>query len=130
MKAQISLEVLTYLIIMVVILGVVIYVALDKTSAIHDEKINTNARSVLKLVAIEINTAVSIGSGYENTFRIPEYLYGRTDYTITLDPDYQRIYISWSDGFDIVPILTSNITGAVNKGLNSIKNEDGLIKFE
>lgn len=130
MKAQISLEVLTYLIIMTVMLTIVTFVALEKSQAIYSEKINMDARRVLKLAAIEINTAVSIGDGYENAFSLPQQLYGQRDYTITVDPDYQRIYISWDGGSHIVPVLTNNITGTINNGVNVIKNEAGLIKLE
>lgn len=130
MKAQISLEVLTYLIIMTVMLSIVTFVALEKSQAIYNEKIDMDARRVLKLAAIEINTAVSIGNGYENAFLLPQQLYGQRDYTITIDADYQRIYISWYNGTYIVPVLTSNITGTINNGVNVIKNEGGLIKLE
>ncbi len=130
MRAQVSLEVMTYMVIMLLMLTLVSYVAFSKSGEIYREKINLDAKRVTKLLAIEINTAVGVGDGYKHSFFVPEHLYGDIDYTISVLGDYQRVYSRWGGNTYTVPILTGNITGDVTKGLNFIKNEDGLIRFE
>ncbi|MCX6818778.1 MAG: hypothetical protein NT129_02135 [Candidatus Aenigmarchaeota archaeon] len=129
-KAQVSLEIMTYIIILTLMLTIVSYAAVSRGQSILTEKINMDARRVAKLIAIEIDTAISVGDGYKNTFYIPQYLYNTKNYTLTVLPEYQRIYVDCDNSSYSVPLLTSNITGTVKKGNNIIKNENGLIKIE
>jgi uncharacterized protein (UPF0333 family) len=130
MKAQVSLEIMIYIILLLLMLSIVSFAAINRSQSILTEKTNMDARRVAKLIAIEIDTAVSVGDGYRNEFSLPQYLYNTRNYTITLSPEYQRIYVDWGNSSYPVPLLTSNITGTPKKGVNIIKNENGLIKIE
>jgi len=129
-KAQVSLEIMTYIIILTLMLAIVTFAAINRSNSILTEKINMDARRAAKITAIEINTAVSVGDGYRNEFSLPQYLYNAKNYTITILPEYQRIYVDWDNRSYSVPLLTSNITGSIKQGINIIKNEHGLIKIE
>lgn len=128
-RGQVSLEIMIYFIIITLLLTIISYSAMSRSNSILDEKVNMEARRVANLVAIEIDTAVSVGEGYEHIFQLPQHLYGETDYTVTISAEYQRLYVDWDDRSYTLPLVTGNITGTVSKGINTIKNEQGVIRL-
>ena len=127
---QASMEYILVMGIVMLIFMVVLMVIYEKNSEIVQTKIFLEAKVVTNSIATNINTISVQGDGYYKYFTIPEKLYGETDYNITLyinsvelrwgdSPDY---YYTWSKS-----LITANVNGSVNKGLNKVINCDGTV---
>ncbi len=128
MKAQASLELIVYFTVVLIILSFITVVTLGNTQNIYTESINADARRVVTLVANEINIAVSVGSGYTHKFSLPAQLYGK-DYNVSIIPDKQSVVVVWENRSYSLPILTSNVEGNVKQGVNTVKNDNGLVRI-
>ncbi|MCX6815977.1 MAG: hypothetical protein NT120_03950 [Candidatus Aenigmarchaeota archaeon] len=128
MKAQISLEFITFVGILLFITALASFIAFNNISDMYQNSIDRDARSVAKLVATEINIATEAGTGYSHKFSLPHLLYGEKNYS--LNTTNQDLYIFWPSKSYFLPILAYNVTGQPQHGLNTIKNINGAIIFE
>jgi len=128
MKAQISMEFITFLGIMLIFLVLASYAAITSSRDIATENEIKEARRIASLVVEEINLAVEVGDGYKHRFSLPPLLYGNLNYTVNLSQRLVRV--EWRDRVYSLPVLAHNITGPVRNGINIIKNVNGAIVFE
>ena len=127
MKAQLSMELMLYVAILLVIMSIALFFALTTSISVLVESVNTDAKLIAEKVALEVNTAVEVGGGYSHKFFLPEYAYGSTSYTINITQ--QRVYIFWNNRSYSLPVLAANVTGMPVKGNNTVRNSDGAITF-
>ncbi|MBI5061047.1 MAG: hypothetical protein HZB67_01935 [Candidatus Aenigmarchaeota archaeon] len=129
-KAQVSIELMLYIGIMLVVFAIAIIAAGNRQEEIYRERLATDAKSTLKEVATEIDIAVEVGSGYSHIFTMPDKILGSNDYSVNINKQYQIIYIEWTDKNYSLSMISSNINGSVSKGANRISNIGGLVIIE
>ena len=129
-KAQISMEVLSYYIILTGVFLVTLVLIVNSQTAINEEKTILDARNTLVFVKNEVDIAASVGDGYTHSFFLPEVLEGSVDYDISLSGENQEISIVYRDRNISLSLLTDNITNTIKRGNNVIKNTKGMIIFE
>jgi hypothetical protein len=96
---------------------------------ISESTVFANARNILDTVTNEINTASRI-EGYYREFFLPERLSNGEVYYITIYTNLRMVKIEWSNKKNIMSnIVTENVMGSVNPGVNVIKNEKGIVKI-
>lgn len=96
---------------------------------ISESTVFANARNILDTVTNEINTASRI-EGYYREFFLPERLSNGEVYYITIYTNLRMVKIEWTNKKNIMSnIVTENVMGSVNPGVNVIKNEKGIVKI-
>ncbi|MDI6806439.1 MAG: hypothetical protein QMD14_01330 [Candidatus Aenigmarchaeota archaeon] len=127
MKAQISIE----LIILVSLLLVFLTMMIFSSSSLQTETIKTKvydeARKLADGIAFEINSAARAGHGYSRKFFIPTSIFGM-DFEINITNYF--VTISFSQGSVIAPIVVKEIEGGLQSGFNLIRNINGVIRVE
>jgi len=125
-KAQVSIEFLMLIILMVVTFFIYVpflwYQQLDiqtESEYLIGEKITTSLKK-------EIDTAVMFGSGYKRNFTLPEQILD-SDYTISIQN--KLLKISWKDKSTGEYLIAHSISGWPMPGQNTISNEDDVIVF-
>lgn len=98
----------------------------NKTSAL-ERSVTMDAKRVCDAAAGEINTAESVGDGYSHSFLIPDFIFGRVNFSVQLVPETRTVACSWSGGFYESPVLAANFTGNVRKGTNTVTNFAGVV---
>jgi hypothetical protein len=129
-KAQISVEFLSYYIMLTIIFMAVIGLIISNMNIVEKERLGMDAKRVLITAKNEIDIAIGVGDGYSRQFSLPQVLYSGSNYTIDISPDFQLIYVYYENKNISLPILTDNITATIKKGTNIIKNTNGMISFE
>ena len=121
-KAQSSTEFL-------VLFGVILFFFIAFFGVIQKniEKRNSEKESlILQNVALnvrdEINIAAGSSEGYFREFKIPENIFGK-DYNISLIDNFVHVSMPKS----AFSYKISNITGALQKGVNNITKKDGEV---
>lgn len=126
-KAQASAEFMAYVVMLLVVLLVAAFIAINTTEDVRTESANNDAKRIAYVVASEINMANEIGDGYTRRFFIPEQLKNGENFSLNVAS--QRITVSWSNANYSLPLTASNITGSPIKGYNTMKNIGGVVVF-
>jgi hypothetical protein len=127
MKAQISLEFITFVSVLLLLMAVASFVAFSSSNETYKNTVGRDARSVAVVLAQEINIAVETGDGYSHNFSLPSQLYGGKNYSLVIEN--QEVFISWLNNTYSLPLLIRNTTGLPGAGTNLIKNKNGEIIF-
>ncbi|MFQ5405547.1 MAG: hypothetical protein ACE5DI_00105 [Candidatus Micrarchaeia archaeon] len=129
-RGQPSVEMITMVSLLVIILAGFSLVAFQNYSEFVVDRQFIEAKEVARQVATEINTAISVGSGYGRMFALRESFYGGEDYVVRTLPNDQVVEITWGSYRYTVPILSSNVEEkTLVNGNNTISNQGGLIKL-
>src|SRR3989344_8173034 len=121
-KGQISMEILSYYIILFGVFLLTLILVVANQRAIEEEKSNMDARRILITAKNEIDIATNVGNGYSHSFFLPQVLQSGKDYNISVSSEDQEIRIVYNERNVTLPLLTNNITSAIKKGNNIIKN--------
>ncbi len=129
-RGQVSMEFMAYfgtLLMIFVLFGPVLF---NRSVAIKRRTVSLEASRVATSLEKEINNAVRFGDGYRRTFTVPESLSGH-EYNITLHgAEYGSILrVEWSNGVENRRLITSDTSGDIVSGENTVENSDGTIKF-
>ena len=129
-KGQISMEILSYYIILFGVFLLTLILVVANQRAIEEEKSNMDARRILITAKNEIDIATNVGNGYSHSFFLPQVLQGGGNYDISVSSESQEIRIVYNERNVTLPLLTNNVTSTIKKGNNIIKNSKGMITFE
>ena len=129
-KGQISMEILSYYIILFGVFLLTLILVVANQRAIEEEKSNMDARRILITAKNEIDIATNVGDGYSHSFFLPQVLQSGKDYNISVSSEAQEIRIVYNERNVTLPLLTNNVTSTIKKGNNIIKNSKGMITFE
>jgi hypothetical protein len=128
-KGQISIEFITFVGIVLFIVLIASFAAISTGNDVKAENEFMEARKFTAKIAQEVNIAVEIGTGYFHNFNMPELFSTATNYSVnTTETGF--VAVEWDNKTYSLPVLTGNITGAVKKGKNTIRNTNGVISFE
>lgn len=127
MRAQISVEFLTLVSVLLVIFLVIFFYGSRFQSETISAKIYSDARKVADDVAMEINLAAKVGDGYRRKFYVPTSIFG-VDFNLTTRGYF--LILEFKGGYTLAPIVVENISGDISKGWNVINNTEGFIYVE
>ena len=82
MKAQISIEFIVFVGVLLLITAVASFVAVSNSNDTYKTSIDRDARSIAEFVGTQINIAAEVGDGYSSRFSLPQLLYGGKNYSI------------------------------------------------
>lgn len=128
MKGQISVEFITFLSVILLLFALASYAAVISSRDINAENEVTDARRIASIIAYETNIAAEVGTGYSHRFYLPLTLYSNSDYAVNLSEN-RFVYVLWKNKSYSLPVIADNVTGAVKKGQNTVKNINGVIVF-
>ncbi len=123
-RAQLSIEIMALFSFLIMLLSAIMFVSYrDKLEIIRytDE---VYARNILETIRVSINTVVIEGNGFSTEFTIPQTLNGAA-YNITASGN--GMYLTWSGNSQKIRVITANINGTITRGVNKIRNENGVI---
>ena len=129
-KGQVSVEILSYYIILFGVFLVTLILIVYNQRSIEEERTIMHAKNLLVSVKNEIDIAVNVGDGYSHSFFLPYLIQNGKNYSISVLPEYHTIFIEFDSRNISLPLLTDNITATIRKGQNIIKNKNGMITFE
>lgn len=119
-----SVEIMGLFTFLIMLLIVMIFVSYRDKFEILQYTEDVYAGNVIEKVRMAINTAVIEGDGFSSEFTVPASLNGAA-YNVTVYGN--NIYLEWSGNSRTGRVITSNITGAITKGVNRISNVGGVI---
>lgn len=123
------MEFITFLGVILLLFALASYAAVVSSRDITAENEVTDARRIASVIAQEANTAVEVGTGYSHKFNLPLSLYGGSDYAVNLS-ESRFVHVLWKNKSYSLPVIADNITGVVKKGINVIRNVNGVIVFD
>jgi len=125
MKAQVSVEFITLISILLLLLILFVWNSFSLRMEMITLSSDTEAKKLSDRIAFEINTALKAGNGYSREFYVEKSFAGISDFDILVST--YSISIKWSQGSVSSQMLTENIIGNVKKGRNFIENKNGEI---
>jgi uncharacterized protein (UPF0333 family) len=128
-KAEISLEFVIFIGILLIFFIFFFGIIGLKTADINQSSVFTNAQNIANKIANEINIASGM-EGYYREFFIPEKLVSGDNYSVNIITDYRIIQLTWNGKSAISNLMTDQISGNATPGSNRIKNEGGVIIIE
>lgn len=124
MKAQVAVEfILVFMFMMVVLIGAVV-IAGQKSAETEAQRMDIEAMAVVYEAASAVNTAHTEGDGFKMDFALPGSI---ADNTYTVGMGSGSIWVVVQDRSYIEKILTSDITGEMHPGDNTVENRGGYI---
>jgi hypothetical protein len=128
-KGEVSIEFVILIGIMLVIFTSMITVIGLKNNDITQSMIYSDAQRIADSVASEINTASRI-SGYYRKFEIPAKIAGIENYSVNYSTELRFVQVKWGNNNEMSNIVTDNVSGTINPGINRIRNEGGMVIIE
>jgi hypothetical protein len=125
MKAQVSIEYIIFIGIMLVLFTLASYAALSAGRDIAEDNEVSGARQIAALVSQELGISVEVGDGYSHAFILPGSLNG-FNYSVNLT-ESRFVSVSWKNKSYILPTLAENVQGSISIGNNTIENNGGVI---
>ncbi len=125
-KAQVSVEFLMLVILMVLIFSIYVPFLWRQQLEIEEENEYLVGEKIASSIKNEVETAVMFGSGYRRNFTLPEDIFG-SDYTISIDNKILRI--RWKNKGTEEYLIAHQISGSPKPGKNIILNQEGVIVF-
>jgi hypothetical protein len=133
-RGQMSIELIISFMFLVLTLGLVILLAIDKTSESAEMKTYLDVKRIGESIKDNINTVSQQGPGYYRYFRLPSRIKGDYDYNVSVYGN--DLYITWNHRLS--PFSTQLVTANVSiinlkKGLsnrNCVFNDDGVVKIK
>lgn len=125
MLAQVSIEFISLVSVLFILLILTIYYNSEFYYQIYSTRIFKEAQTVSDQISSEINLALKAGDGYSRIFFLPEKLSNSVDYSIVVE-NY-LVIVSWDTKSAQSTILTKNVAGEFFKGRNLIRNSGGIV---
>ena len=124
MKAQVAIEFIIIFAVFLVALTIVVLASWNNIANINKSAIEFEANRVLSLVSAKINTVYLEGNGFSMGLVVPERI-GLINYTVAFEGS--TMWLNMEGKSYSRKLLTSNITGTLNKGSNTLENVNGEI---
>ena len=123
MKAQITVEFMSIMVILLLAVSVISVVAINKNIEIISLNRQREAMDVLNMAGERINTAYMEGDGFITNFTLPDRIYG-SQYAIFLDSNI--LSVSVQNITYVKPLLTK-ASGPLKPGENMARNQNGVV---
>ncbi len=124
-KAQSAIE-------FIILVGVVLFFFIGFLYAVNvnlgerarDEK-RTAVRDIALIIQDEVALASKSSDGYRRSFEVSDKILGSFDYNVDITEGF--VYVRTSDGDNAIALSVLNVSGNVQKGINSIKKDSGQV---
>lgn len=123
-KGQSSIEFMIFFIIFMVAIVASLFVSVERSHNLIGQRLALESTKLMNDVSNKINTAYLEGNGFQINLTVPTKIYGR-NFTIGVYSNLIRIELEEQTYFKT--ILTDNITGNLDHGINLIRNIKGVI---
>lgn len=123
-KAQAATEFLILFMILMAALTVAMYMSIQRSSDLTNTKIGLESMNVLNDASSKINIAFLEGDGFMINLTLPDQIFGR-NYTSTIQSNYISLLVVNITYFKA--LITENITGSLEKGVNLVENRNGVV---
>ena len=127
MKAQISIDFMISLALLMILFLFVFEVALDRQDFDRDKIYEMQAKSYADTLARLINSVYQSGDGTIIYHDFHPRLRNNRPYNMTVNPAAYRVEVRWADQFYTAPIQTSNVVADRIQGNVTIWNSGGEI---
>jgi hypothetical protein len=124
MKAQVAIEFLIIFGTFLVALTLVVLAAWNNIVNIDKSTIDFETNRIMNLISNRINTVYLEGDGFSIGLVVPGQI---GVYNYTLDIEGNTLWLTVNEFSYSRRLLTSNITGSLGKGENTIENSNGEI---
>ena len=118
-KCQSTIEFIMVFTLVLAALIVILFISSEKVQDINSEMVEVEARKVLSKIVTKLNTVVLEGNGFSSNLTIPQQILNM-NYTIQIQSNFVTITLQNITYID--NILTDNVTGTLQKGVNVIRN--------
>lgn len=129
MRGQVALEFIALVSVVAVILAIFSIVSFNEQRVLQRERVSAEGWLVCKTVALEANSAASIGDGFQHVFYLPEKLDYSRDYSLSVSGVERVVRAEWGFGSCSLPLVATSFVGSPAKGYNNISNSGGVIIF-
>jgi len=130
LKAQVGLELITSLIILLLVFSILILYSIEKVNESNDIKTLIDAKRIAESVADNLDGVQQQGEGYFKYFQIPMQVQGNFDYTLFIGKN--MVEISWNDRAWAAQTIAYNVTiNCLSYGLNEtnrVWNRGGYVE--
>lgn len=131
LRAQVSMELITALVILLLILVVLTLYSMEKSTESRDIRTFIDAKRICNSIADNLDMIQQQGRGYYKYFNIPESLEGNYAYNVSINNSV--VEISWGGRAWAVTTIAPNVTVyCLDYGLNQtnrIRNEGNYISI-
>ncbi len=124
MKAQVAIEFMIIFGVFLIALTLIVIAAWNNIVNINKSTIDFEVYRILNLVSNRINTAYLEGHGFSIGLVVPEQI---GVYNYTLEIEENTLWLTVNENPFSRRLLTSNITGSLEGGTNTIENVNGEI---
>ncbi len=123
-KSQAAAEFLIIFMMLMIALSIAVYMSVYRTQELSGSKIGIETNKILNDVSNKVNMAFLGGPGFMVNLTLPDNIFGR-EYSIYIQSNYVSLEVSNTTHFK--SLVTGNITGSLIKGVNLVRNRDGMI---
>lgn len=127
-RAQAGVEFLVIVSFLGLMLIIVYAITFTQQGEVTTQSSVASGWNLCQQIASEVNTAVSVGDGFERVFYLSLDVNGAA-YTVTINAAEQAVFVSWNGYACRAPLVTSQVAGTPQPGANKVKNSDGSISF-
>ncbi len=124
MRAQTSTEFITMFMVLLAALVIISIVSYSQINAVGRYQFDVEVEKILSEIELKINTAFLEGDGFIINMTLPDRIFSR-DYSVGIGGN--EVILSVEGITYTKKVLTKDITGVPQKGLNTIRNEAGMI---
>lgn len=118
-KYQSTIEFIMIFTLVLAALIVILFITTERVEDINQEILEVEVRMVLNSIVTKLNTVVLEGNGFSSNLTLPQQIVNM-DYSVQIQSNYVTITllnITYIDN-----ILTENVIGSLQKGVNVIRN--------
>jgi len=123
-KSQASIEYMILLLLFMTAFSIALFFSMNQIQSENMLRIDMEADRIVNEISRKINLVVVEGDGFQANLTLPERILG-SNYSVSIQSNFLILAVENKTYFK--PLLTSNITGTIRKGVNTIYNSNGTI---
>ncbi len=123
-KSQASVEYVILLLLFMTAFSIAVFFSVNQIQFDNMLRMDMEAGKVVNEISRKINLVVVEGNGFQANLTLPEKILGN-NYSVFIQSNFVVLTVQNKTYFK--PLLTSNITGTIKKGMNTLYNSNGMI---
>ena len=123
-KSQASVEYVILLLLFMTAVSIAVFFSVNQIQFDNMLRMDMEAGKVVNEISRKINLVVVEGNGFQANLTLPEKILGN-NYSVFIQSNFVVLTVQNKTYFK--PLLTSNITGTIKKGMNTLYNSNGMI---
>jgi hypothetical protein len=123
-KAQVAIEFMVIFAIFLVAVTISLFFVWENASEMNTAAIESETRVVVNAIAGKLDTVYLEGDGFSTNLTVPQLISGM-NYTLELTAG--TVWVTLENRSYGRVVLPSNISGTLRKGVNILRNSNGMI---